>query len=328
MGLNTNALGQSQVNVLQAPAVEGDFCDANPRWTVDAGQFGIVAGASGLTAGRFAWLTYPGDNDGTPIIANNFGYGLPAGIVHREQQGLITTYLASSGMLQPLGFEATLYNGGGFWLKTTNSALYQWKAYAKYADGTVRFGVTGAPTAGTGGTGSSIAANATATATGTIANGLLTLSSALVGLFVAGATITGTGIPGVANAGVAIVSQVTPLLAGEATGGLGRYIISDNTFSVTTAETITAAYGVLTVAGGSPAGFAVNTLVNGTGVVANTFITQLGTGIGGAGTYYVNNNTVVSSTTITPYSDIETKWFAASQGQTGDLVKTSSHAYG
>ena len=170
-------------------------------------------------------------------------------------------------------------------------------------------------------------ANSTATATGIITGGLMTLTAALVGTFVAGATVTGTGIPGVANAGVTIVYQVTPLLAGEATGGLGRYVLSDSTFT-TVSETITANYGVLTVAGGSPAGFAVGTLVNGTNVVAGTFITQLGTGTGGAGTYYVNNNTVVSSTAITPYTDVETKWYAASQGQTGDLVKMSSWTQG
>ena len=63
-----------QVNVQAAPAVAGDFCDANPRSVVDAGQGGFVAGSSGLTIGSFAWA-----DTLTNKIANSFGAGAPAG---------------------------------------------------------------------------------------------------------------------------------------------------------------------------------------------------------------------------------------------------------
>jgi hypothetical protein len=49
------------------------------------------------------------------------------------------------------------------------------------------------------------------------------------------------------------------------------------------------------------------------------------TGSGGTGgTMVVNNNTVVSSTTISSVSNTETKWYAASAGGPGQLVKITS----
>ncbi len=57
---------QTQVGVVQAPAVLGDFCDANPRWTFNAGPGGLVSGPVGCTVGRFAWFSGPLDPDGTP----------------------------------------------------------------------------------------------------------------------------------------------------------------------------------------------------------------------------------------------------------------------
>ena len=45
-------------------------------------------------------------------------------------------------------------------------------------------------------------------------------------------------------------------------------------------------------------------------------------------TYYVNNNTVVSSSTINVVGNVETKWVAMSSGLPGELVKISSHPLG
>lgn len=312
---------QSQVNVVQAPAVEGDFCTTNPRKTFQAGQFGLVAGPNGVTIGRFAWAIPPGDNDDGPTLVNNYGFGPPTGLLHRDQTGLITTYLADSGELTPLGFACTLFTDADLWVKNngTVAALFQNKAYAKYADGTIRFGVTGSPTSGGSGTSCTIAAE-TFSVTGTISNGILTVTVVGSGTLYPGSTITGTGIPGSANAGVTILSQLT-----GTTGGVGTYLLSSNSFTVSTSETISGTYGLLTVGGTVTSGFAVNQLINGSGVAANTFITALGTGTGGAGTYIVNNNTVVGSgETITSYVDIETKYYAISQGAVGSLVKITS----
>src|SRR6266702_177591 len=112
---------QTQVTVQPAPAVEGDFASANPRFTVLAGPGGLVAGANGLTIGRFGWWSNTLDANGAPTTLNNFGAGTPTGFIHRAQQGLITAYLASSGMVIPAGFMATAMSGGDFWVKNAGS---------------------------------------------------------------------------------------------------------------------------------------------------------------------------------------------------------------
>lgn len=107
---------QKQVNLQQAPAVEGDFASANPRAVVLSPESGFVAGASGATVGRFAWI----DADGIRI--NNTGTGAQAGFIHREQQGLITAWLAEQSMLVPTGLPIVLHNKGDFWVKNTGAA--------------------------------------------------------------------------------------------------------------------------------------------------------------------------------------------------------------
>ena len=138
---------QTQVNVVAAPFVAGDFASANPRASVLAGAGGLVAGAAGVSIGRFAWLSYAtADGDNAPATVNSFGSGPVAGFVHREQQGLITAYLADAGMLVPAGFPVTLFSAGDF--AVTNSGTTQavpgQYAYANYANGLVTFAAAGA----------------------------------------------------------------------------------------------------------------------------------------------------------------------------------------
>jgi len=49
---------QTVVNTQPAPGIEGDFCNKNPRFSVDAGPGGLVAGDKGVVVGRFAWLSF------------------------------------------------------------------------------------------------------------------------------------------------------------------------------------------------------------------------------------------------------------------------------
>ena len=49
-----------QVNVVQAPAIAGDFASSNPRFVVPAGPGDMVAGSAGVTVGLFAWATSQG----------------------------------------------------------------------------------------------------------------------------------------------------------------------------------------------------------------------------------------------------------------------------
>lgn len=310
---------QAQVNVVPAIAIAGDFCDHNPRTSVDAGPGGLVAGASGVTVGRFAWLLYSlVDPENAAILANNFGLGPVAGFVGRHQQALNTTYLSTSGVLIPSGFPLTLYNQGGFWVKNEGSTYAQpgQKCYAAFANGAASFGVTGSPPQAFSHT-ASIAAS-TFSVTGTITGNVLTAVSGLTGTIVPGGTISGTGVA----TGTKIVSQ----LSGTA-GGLGTYAVSIGSQAVASTS-ISGTYGTMTSTAATTGLVGIGDVLAGSGVVAGTTVTALGTGTGGTGTYIVDNNTVVSSTTITGTAAVETKWVAMSGGAAGELVKISSWLLG
>jgi hypothetical protein len=315
-------LGQSQVNVQPAPAVVGDFASKNVWTTFDAGPGGLVAGPLGLTTGLFAWVTPPVDADGTPSFANNYGSGNVAGFVHRTMNGLLTNYLQSSGLLVPAGFEVEVMNGGDFWCINNGSGVATWgmKAYANLANGQATFAATGSPTTGASGSASSIAAE-TFSVTGSISGDIMSVTAVGSGTVYPGAAISGTGI----TTGSVVVSQIS-----GTTGGIGNYYVSIPE-QATASVTISGTYGLLTVGGTVVSGFAVNQTISGSSVVAGTTITALGTGTGGAGTYVVNNNTVVSSTAITVAAvNQETKWYAVSNAAPGEMIKISSHtaAYG
>lgn len=317
---------QTQVNVQPAPGVEGDFCSANPRFTVDAGPGGLVAGADGVTVGRFAWAVPPADADGAPSVVNNFGSGPVTGFVHREQQGLITVYLEETSLMVPQGFAVTLHNGGDFWVKNNGATqvLPGMKAYANYADGKATFAATGSPAAGGTSSASTIAAG-TSSFTGSIDGDLMTVTAIGSGTIYPGTTISGTGVV----AGTKVSSQVLPLIAGETAGGIGRYNVSIAEQSVDS-TTISGTYGLMTIGGTVVSGFNVGDVLAATGsVVAGTTITALGTGTGGAGTYIVDDDTVVGSQAINVLStNVETKWTAMSTALPGELVKISSQPLG
>lgn len=303
---------QTQVGVQPAPATEGDFCDSNPRASVIAGPGGLVAGAAGLTIGRFAWWSFATiDPNGTPTIANNFGAGPPTGFIHREQQGLLINYLQESSMFIPAGFGVTLMASGGYWVKNNGAGAAQvgMKAYADLDDGRVSFAATGSPAAGGSATGS-IAAS-TGSFTGSISNNVMTISAVGSGAVVVGGTLSGTGVA----TGTKVVSQLT-----GTPGGVGTYVVTPANQTVAS-TTISETYGTFTAASGLTGAFSVGSVLSGTGVDAGTTITALGTGTGGLGTYIVSSNTVVSSTAISATGNVETKWRAASAGAAGELVK-------
>jgi hypothetical protein len=321
------ALGfQTQVYPQQAPGVEGDFCDHNPRSSVDAGPGGLVAHAEGCIIGRFGWLEYSAldPNNAPTIVRTKSTGGAPAGFIHREQQGLITNFLGGSGMTIPGGFPVTLHQDGGFFVINRGTTYCQvgMKAFARLSDGAVLFGATGTAPGAASVTGA-IAAS-TLAVTGGITGNLLTVTAVTTGPVVPGATITGTGVA----AGTKVVQQVTPLLAGETLGGIGRYTVSIAEQAVAAGTAITGTYGTLTVTAVGSGALEVGDVLSGTGVTAGTTLTALGTGTGGTGTYIVDQNAVVASTTIAGTDAIETKWFATSAGAPGELVKMSSKPLG
>lgn len=312
----------NQVNTQPAQAVAGDFCDTNPRFTVDAGPGGLVAGPAGVTVGRFAWfLNTSFDIDDTPQQVANTGTGLVTGFVHRAQQALITTYLSASGMLIPQGFPVTLFSGGGFWAKNdgTTQAVVGNKAYANFADGRVTFAATASPSTGscTGSIGPQVT-----TFNGSISGNILTVSTIVAGTIVPGTVVTGgTGIV----TGTTITSQISGTV-----GGVGTYALNIAEQTVASAL-LTGTYGLLNVTAVASGTLGVGQTLTGTGgggVTAGTYISALGTGSGLTGTYYVSPSQTLTSTTITFATNVETKWVAMSGGLAGELVKIQSHPLG
>ena len=134
---------QTTVNLQQAPAVAGDFATANPRASFPAGEGQYVADTAGVTVGRFAWI-----NASTGLVSNT-GTGKPDGFIHREQQALISVYLAEASNVVPQGFPVTVMRTGDYWATATvGAATKGQKVFAKLSDGTVQAGAAGATIAG------------------------------------------------------------------------------------------------------------------------------------------------------------------------------------
>ncbi len=305
---------QTSVSTVPAPAVQGDWASSNVRAFVPAGPGGFVSGAAGLTVGRFGWASFASlDPNETPLIVNNFGAGQPTGFIHREQQAMLTIYLARTSMLIPGGFGVTLTSEGDVWVVNdgTTEVLYDALAYANFADGKVSFAASTAS-----GSASSIAAG-TGSATGTITGNIMTVGT-VTGTMNVGGILSGTGVA----TGTQIVSQLTGVA-----GAAGTYVVSIPDQAVTS-TTISETHGVLTVGGTVVGVFGVGDVLSGSGVTASTAITALGTGTGGAGTYIVQTTQTASSTAITAALNIATKWHARSQGPAGGLVKISTHLLG
>jgi len=314
---------QSSVTTQPAPGIEGDFATANPRYAVVAGPGGLVAGAAGLLIGRFAWTSADVvDADGAPAAAENTGHGPVAGFVGRAQQGLITQYLQAAGMLIPAGFECTVFSGGDFWMRNagTTQALPGQKAYARFADGTVRFGAPGTATGGSGST-STVAAGTAISATGSIQGSEMKITAVSAGTIHPGTIMTGTGVA----TGTQVVSQVSSAEPDGALGLTGVYQVSIPEQDVDAGTALAGTYGVLTVGGTVTGTFGYGDSISGTGVTAGTQVWDQLTGTpGGAGTYVVSPSQTVASTAISSATEVETSWYARSAGLPGELVKASN----
>jgi hypothetical protein len=113
---------------------------------------------------------------------------------------------------------------------------------------------------------------------------VLTVTQVTAGTIVTGGTLGGSGV----TAGTTITGQ----LAGTP-GGIGTYGVS--AAQIISSESMTETYGTLTVSAVGSGSLAIGQGVSGTGVANGTQITQLGTGVGGSGTYYVNNTQTIGS---------------------------------
>jgi hypothetical protein len=122
-----------QTTVQEQPgvAVAGDFAGANPRASKLAGPGQLVAPTGGLIIGNFVFV-----NPTTGVCSSVFATGDLVGFLHREQQGLITTWLADSTMVVPAGYPITLMVAGDFWANFAAAAAAGVAVFATNADGT------------------------------------------------------------------------------------------------------------------------------------------------------------------------------------------------
>jgi hypothetical protein len=135
-------IGQTSVNITQAPAIAGDPASINPRHHLLSDEAGFKAGSGGVVMGRFVWA----DATSTNTLLLNAGSGAPSGFLSREMIGVISTYLAEYGSTIPYGLPVSgVYTGGDFWVRNAgsgSSAVGQ-KAYASNLTGEVQFAATG-----------------------------------------------------------------------------------------------------------------------------------------------------------------------------------------
>jgi hypothetical protein len=203
---------QQTINIDPAPGVAGDFCSANPRFSMLAGPGALVAAAAGLIAGRFGWAK---DSDGT---VSNAHPGAPSrvGFVGRNQNAFLATIPFTAGATVPGGYEVTLFDSADVWMLFAAGATRGQKVFASYADGTAVAGTAGsAPTA----TGDTV----------TTTNGSPNRTAVAGGTLVPGQPISGTGVP--AGAYIVSVNGATAVMSANATAaGTGVAITQTTAF--------------------------------------------------------------------------------------------------
>lgn len=202
---------QTVVNVQPAPGVEGDFCSANPQFSMLAGEGVFVAGPAGVTVGRFGWVSAIG------VVTNaNPGGGRP-GFIGRDNISVIPGYLGVNTLAMPAGYEITLLDAADVFMRFAAGASIGQKVYVSYADGTA--------IAGTAGGGTIAGASGTGSITGTT----MTITGTPTGTYVVGQPVSGTSV--VAG------TVITAILTG--TGGAGTYTVN-NTQTVSSTAITTA----------------------------------------------------------------------------------------
>lgn len=315
---------QTVMNAQPAIGIEGDWASANPRFTQLTGPAPIIAGPNGVTVGRFAWVN-------GNLVSNQF-FGGCLGFVHRDQPSLIvpqgfSNWLPSSTMVVPPGLEVSLFDECDVLVRFAAGATPGQTVYVNYADGTA---VAAAASSATTITASSFAIVATTSmsVTASIANGIMTVTAVGGGAVYPGSIISGTGV----ITGTQVLAQITPLLTGEATGGIGRYMLNYDNGVVVASETITGSIGILTITTTAATTWNIGDTLSGTGVTAGTQITANvtnGTGLtgnGGTGTYAVSPSQTASTGTLTGATNIASKWLVDTYAGNGELAKISQRS--
>ena len=318
--MTVTIIGQTSVNITQAPALAGDFASVNPMHNALSPIEGAFrAGPSGATIALWGWF----DSSGAYI--NNYGAGAPNAFLARTQEALITTYASPYGNTIPAGFMVgNAFDKGDFWVNNAGATLAQpgMKAYASLTAGTTTFNWTGNTSTCTTASSAAISGStvSAATFTGSITDGVLTAGTVTNTIY-PGAILTGGG------SGFLAGTYVTGQLTGVA-GAAGTYTVYPAEQSCASAS-LTATASVLS--GG--------TMQSGTVAVGDVIIT---TGTTAATTGTIVGMTVMANVTANQWSlapaqgqttagtlttgtvvlatNVETKWYAKSNGAQNEPV--------
>lgn len=298
------SLFPNKVNVNQAPAVRGDFASQNPRASLLAGQGQLVAPAGGLIVGNFAFVAKSANGD---VASQSYASGDEIGFLAREEQALISAYLAGDSLVVPQGFMVTLYTRGDFYAYFGDGAT---PGQAVYADET-----TGAAQSGSGTT--SFTGEVGFVGTASFATNVMTIVTATSGRIDVGDTVT--------SATVAGGTTVTALLSGVSGAVGSTYSLSTAPGTIAT-QAATTASNVLNVTAISAGSLSVGDVISGSGITAGTTIVAFGTGLGGIGTYIISGAQVhtVAETITVPAGNILTSFTVASFANPGELAKISA----
>lgn len=189
---------QTLVNRQPAPGQAGDFYGVNARAVVLAGPGQLQAPAGGLIVGNFAWADLT-----TGVVSQGYDANGQIGLLHRDEQAIIVTYLGISTYVMNAGFPVTLFSQVDQWALFAAGATPGQKVYAAPVDGSAVAGGANPPTV--------------STFTGAITTGVLTVTAPAGLPLGKGAVIAGAGV----TAG----NQITAQLTGTP-GGAGTYQLS------------------------------------------------------------------------------------------------------
>ncbi len=196
---------QKYTNLNQAPGVAGSFSSTNPVYSTLAEPGSLISPKGGINVGSFAFVDR---TQSPPQVSQSYKAGNAIGFLNRDLQGLITGFLDETSLNVPQGFGLALLASADLWAAFGGGAV---AGQAVYADQT-----TGVPVSGPGATFTA------SIAPGSGGTGLMTVTAVASGYIFANTGVAG----GSTSAGTTVLSQVTPLAAGEAMGGAGRYVVS------------------------------------------------------------------------------------------------------
>jgi len=262
-----------------------------------AGPGELTAGPEGMIIGRFGFARL----DTGQVYSRHPGVPSRVGFVHKNQPSAIVPWLGQATMAVHPGLEVTLFDGGDFLARFAVAPTYGYKVLASYADGSCIAAVAGATVAG-----AVVTAVGGAVVTGSIAATVLTVTAVTSGTLSVGAVLSGSGI----TAGTTITAL------GTGTGGTGTYTVTPSQTAAST--TVTATSNVMTVTGVTSGTLAVGQPISGSGVAAGSYISGLGTGTGGLGTYTIAQPSGAgqnfASATVTSAGAKETNFYVHSTG--------------